>query len=282
MQDVEKWRDRFEVSLDNRQIFMLFAASSVVLSLVFALGVVVGKRLTPALALQPKADALAMLDEADRGTDESLTFPHALGEKRTVKVPALGGSQAALTAGQGHAAASGKAGAVASPKAATGVKTARLAAGTVPKAKVPAPLPAVHLAGRTAPVANSGLGQREAGDAPRRPGESTRRKPHRDTSKAKQAKQAKQAAKDKEGADGGEGSFTLQVSAFQDRNEAEQLVARLRSSGMVPHVVQATIPGKGLWYRVRVGRYRSWKDALTAKTTLERKQNDLIAYVARL
>ena len=44
MQDEDKLRERIQILLDNRQIFLIFLASSVILALVFSLGFVVGKR----------------------------------------------------------------------------------------------------------------------------------------------------------------------------------------------------------------------------------------------
>src|SRR3989304_1453483 len=45
MRDAERFKDKIELSLDSRQIFFLFFGGAVVASLVFVLGVMVGKRL---------------------------------------------------------------------------------------------------------------------------------------------------------------------------------------------------------------------------------------------
>ena len=45
LRDMERWKDRVELSLDNRQVFFLFFGSAVAACLIFALGVMVGKRL---------------------------------------------------------------------------------------------------------------------------------------------------------------------------------------------------------------------------------------------
>ena len=42
--DTELFKDKIEVSLDNRQVFYLFFGGAVIASLVFILGVMVGKR----------------------------------------------------------------------------------------------------------------------------------------------------------------------------------------------------------------------------------------------
>ena len=52
-----------------------------------------------------------------------------------------------------------------------------------------------------------------------------------------------------------DGNFTLQLSAFQDRAEADRLAASLRDKGYAPFIVEAVIPAKGTWYRVRMGRF---------------------------
>src|SRR5262249_59810669 len=57
------------------------------------------------------------------------------------------------------------------------------------------------------------------------------------------------------------GSFTVQLGASQDRNEAARLEARARGAGLKPYVVEANLGAKGTWYRVRV---RSFRDRETA------------------
>jgi cell division septation protein DedD len=57
-----------------------------------------------------------------------------------------------------------------------------------------------------------------------------------------------------------DGSWTLQLSAYQDREEADRFAAGLRDKGYAPYVIEANIPGKGTWFRVRMGRFGS-KDA---------------------
>ena len=65
-QNVERWREKIEVKLDNRQVFFLFFGSAVVACMLFVLGVMVGKRIesrgqADAPVLQ---DPLAALDRA--------------------------------------------------------------------------------------------------------------------------------------------------------------------------------------------------------------------------
>jgi cell division protein FtsN len=67
MREMHKWKDKVELSLDNRQIFFLFFGLSVVGCFVFALGVMVGRRVdfdTVAQADDEPA-GLALLDSAE-------------------------------------------------------------------------------------------------------------------------------------------------------------------------------------------------------------------------
>lgn len=64
------------------------------------------------------------------------------------------------------------------------------------------------------------------------------------------------------------GDFTVQVSAFQTSEEAEAYKASLSRKGYSPYVIPAEITGKGIWYRVRVGRYETKNKANEAKAKL--------------
>jgi outer membrane biosynthesis protein TonB len=83
MKESRQWKDGVELFLDNRQIFLLFFASAVVLSLVFALGVVVGKRTGDNPPTQPATDPLALLDQmgGQEKQEENLTFHDVLGKE---------------------------------------------------------------------------------------------------------------------------------------------------------------------------------------------------------
>jgi septal ring-binding cell division protein DamX len=73
------------------------------------------------------------------------------------------------------------------------------------------------------------------------------------------------------------GHFLLQLSSFQDRTEAEAFARRF--PGQNAYIVTTELPGKGTWYRVRVGDFGTMQEASLAKTAFERAHN-VIAYVA--
>jgi cell division protein FtsN len=58
------------------------------------------------------------------------------------------------------------------------------------------------------------------------------------------------------------------VGSTQDRFEAERIAARFRARGA--RVVASEIPGKGRWYRVKVGGYETREAADQALRELER------------
>ena len=61
------------------------------------------------------------------------------------------------------------------------------------------------------------------------------------------------------------GEYTVQVSAFQSEHEAEAYAAGLRRKGYQPFVVRTSLPGRGTWYRVRMGSFNTIESAREAK-----------------
>ena len=75
MRDDHRIKDKYELSLDNRQIVTFFVASIAVLGTVFVLGVVVGKRLAGAPAHSSPADLLSALDQKAAAMEQVKTSP---------------------------------------------------------------------------------------------------------------------------------------------------------------------------------------------------------------
>lgn len=63
-------------------------------------------------------------------------------------------------------------------------------------------------------------------------------------------------------------SYFLQVGAFQTEQEADNMKASLALLGMEAIVQTATIPGKGVWHRVRVGPFTDLGQINSAKADL--------------
>ena len=51
------------------------------------------------------------------------------------------------------------------------------------------------------------------------------------------------------------GKLTIQVAALKDAEAAERIVANLKKDGYSAYLSRIVIADKGLWFRVRVGRY---------------------------
>jgi cell division septation protein DedD len=89
MREMDKWKDKVELSLDNRQIFFLFFGLSVVGCFVFALGVMVGRRVDFGPDGQVAAlagDGLAMFDDDEDGQAD-LSFKQGLAEPAHLGLP---------------------------------------------------------------------------------------------------------------------------------------------------------------------------------------------------
>jgi DedD protein len=200
MRDLERWKDKVELSLDGRQIFFLFFGSAVAACLIFVGGVLTGKRIEQrviASAAPASEDPLAALDQLGAAdADDGLTFHQALAPSER------------------------RAG----------------------RRDEPQPRPAAE------PKHEEAKREPKVEPAPPPPGS---------------------------------GRFTLQLSAFVEKEDAEQFLQKIQSAGYHPFLVQSDVPGRGIFYRVRVGDFASRKAAADAKSDFERKQH-LIAYVARL
>ena len=59
--------------------------------------------------------------------------------------------------------------------------------------------------------------------------------------------------------------YTIQVAAFKASGDADKLVAELKQKGFAAYRAIGKVPGKGIWYRVRVGRYN---DRAKASSTI--------------
>ena len=64
--------------------------------------------------------------------------------------------------------------------------------------------------------------------------------------------------------------FTLQLSSFQDKSEAQAFLETVKSAGFQATLTQAEVDGKGTFYRVRMGTYRSLEAANDAKSEFEK------------
>jgi cell division septation protein DedD len=68
---------------------------------------------------------------------------------------------------------------------------------------------------------------------------------------------------------GYEGAYTLQVVSYEDKQQAERFAKALRTRGHKAFVVQADVPGRGRFNRVRIGPFETRKDAVAYQRSFE-------------
>ena len=66
--------------------------------------------------------------------------------------------------------------------------------------------------------------------------------------------------------------YTLQVGAFQDKEQAKKIANKLKKKGYPAHIVSSNMPVKGMWHRVRVGHFQDLKEAKKLGLTIEMKE----------
>jgi hypothetical protein len=272
--NADRWRDKIELRLDNRQVFFLFFGSAVVACMLFVLGVMVGKRIeSRGQAAAPELqDPLAALDRAHKpaagvaAPAPQLTFPNTL-----IAPPARPKSATAKLAVAAPVAVAKPVPAAAPVAVAKPVPAA--APVTVAVAKpVPAPAAVTKSVPALAPQPPRPIAPAAGPHAPRpiMPAAAPPKPaaPAAAASRPGAMAPAVDPAKSK-------GKFTLHLSTFATAEEASAFAQRYPGA----FVVSGELPGRGMTYRVRYGNFPTFKDATGAKDSFE-KQHGTIALVA--
>jgi cell division septation protein DedD len=72
---------------------------------------------------------------------------------------------------------------------------------------------------------------------------------------------------------GHEGGYQLQVSSFRTQAEAQAFADQLRARSHKAYVVEAHVPGRGTWFRVRVGPFSTKNAVLQYRTGFEAREH---------
>jgi DedD protein len=64
--------------------------------------------------------------------------------------------------------------------------------------------------------------------------------------------------------------YTIQAASVKDPKDADQLVQKLKKGGYPAYRAIGKIPGKGIWFRVRIGEYKSKSEALSMMNKLKK------------
>ena len=65
--------------------------------------------------------------------------------------------------------------------------------------------------------------------------------------------------------------YTIQVSSHQEKQAAEDEVIRMKQNGFAAFIVASELPGKGTWYRVRLGSFTNKDSAEKLQKTVNTK-----------
>jgi DedD protein len=284
MPSPELYKDKIEVSLDGRQIFYLFFGGAAIVGLVFVLGVMVGRRVEARGHLdraetQTASDPLAALDRLERS--DNLSFHGALtgSEPATDVEKAIGELDKRRAAGKPDK----------KPEAKPDAKPEARPEAKADKVEVKADKPDAKA---DRPEADKPKPEKHDGDkrdGDKRDGD---KKPKKHDDRAEKLDKSDKPvtrpdahadAKPDGDARTGEAKtkFTLQLSSFQDKAEAEAFLSSMKSAGFQPYLTEADVSGKGTFYRVRLGSYRSVDAANDAKAEFE-KSSRKTAQVMRL
>jgi DedD protein len=71
---------------------------------------------------------------------------------------------------------------------------------------------------------------------------------------------------------GHDGAFTLQVASYRTQEEATIFAEALRARGHSAYTARADLPGRGIYFRVRVGPFESRVGAERYRATFEREE----------
>lgn len=76
--------------------------------------------------------------------------------------------------------------------------------------------------------------------------------------------------------------YTLQVASFRSPKEAQKYARFLGSRGYEALVKRVVLPKKGIWYRIYVGRFKTFQEAKEFGTTLQKKEKIKTYYITRI
>jgi DedD protein len=238
MRDEHRFREKIELSLENRHVRAIAFAALLFLGAAFSLGVLVGKRLASRAAVPASLDDLEALD-AEAAPRPGRASPPPAGRGEVTRPGTGNGSpraEPAATQDTVRVREPAVASPVPLPAAQSTPPPPAPPARPVPVRTIPAPPAATSVApgARTAQVTAPQTGALPA--------------PPPDL-----------------------GKFTVQVGATQDRVEAREMVARASKGGLHPYVAEARLAGRGLWYRVRMGAFADRAAAEQYRRDVERE-----------
>ena len=242
-------------TLGNRKMLLLFTGGLVVVALVFSLGVMVGKRLAT-VAEHPAPDKLlAQLEEEDRQYQESKSGPAT----RKPDVPAAADTEKK----PGLEKADSK---ETAEKEKAGKEKAEKEKAEKEKAEKE--------------KAEKEKAEKEKAEKEK----AEKEKAEKETKVAKKSEEESPPADDQTTGDtppeaepgqtpAPPGKFyTLQMASLPSREKAEEYVRKFKTfDKRKPYIVSAEIPGRGTWYRIKIGKFTTKEQAMAYQSLFEAK-----------
>ena len=254
--ELAEYKDKIEVSLDGRQIFYLFFGGAVLVGLVFVLGVMVGRRVES----RSHIDGLSRMDPS-RGASDPLAALDGLENRKLSFQDALTKDPPKMPVDQQiEDLAKAKADKPVEP-----VEEKKLEKKDDKVEKKAEKKPEKKADKKDEPVTKPE--QAAKADKSEKSDKSEKKKPVADERVNADVITAVDKPVEKKP---DTGKFTLQLSSFQDKHEAEAFLSSVKSAGYSAYVTEAEVSGKGTFYRVRMGKYTSLEAATDAKADVER------------
>lgn len=287
VRDGRRIQERVEVRLERMQLIWLTLGAVVALGVVFALGMMMGKRAARLEARLAPRDAVSEID-ADGERHQELTFYNKLTapaadapkQRKAAALAPVTAPPSPLAASTPPPASPATA-AVAPPAHREPPATAAVAATTPtprePSSQPAAPAPTTSQPPANALATNAPLSPPSA-QPPARSAPAAATVAPSETSASASGTDPEILAELKRGP-AHHGEFTVQVSSFQTADEAKAYASSLERKGYHPFVVTSQVTGKGTWYRVRLGSFKDVERAKNAKALLARA--DIPAWILK-
>ncbi len=272
MRDLDRVRDKIEIRLEPRQVVLLGILTTAFSGGLFAAGYVVGTRFSSPSREVPDLAAIDAASRASRAEPRAAGTPVALGDVEFLFPSVLDAAGRGQRSAAPAPAASPPSAAPAPPPSVAAVPV-RLPALAVEAPASEAAPPRVEIKSLPEPVAAAA--PESVAAAPAEPAkaatpdevEKAPPPPPDEVEKASAAAAREEdapaptlaaepaASPRAEPPKPSAPQYTLQVKAVQDKAEADAFMAELRKVGFEPQMILADLPGKGRWYRIRVGRF---------------------------
>jgi cell division protein FtsN len=254
-----KNRRTFELTLGKLGLILFIGGISLLLFLMFLLGILVGKQMEAYPERYSAGMAELVYDRLFASAPQGGRVPPP-SESGAKSEPAGGEESFGLTF---YDTLAGKKGGTPAGKKAGAAKDMPPEISVVPPALTGKPaMPAPSAASSAGPIGNTDL------PASGREVDGKKAKPLPEKRAAESGAKVSTAMPIGKAPDGGatpeKGRFEIQVAAYQEKRKAEQMVEKLSPLGFASRVVMKELPGKGAWFRVIVGGFDNREKAKAA------------------